>query len=162
VTKTAKKKASDSGELLVCSNPMARRHYDIEDNFEAGMILKGSETKSLRARKASLEGAYASFRNGELFLSKMYIAPYEQATAFAHEPTRERKLLMHRHQLEKLQGRLTIRGYTLVPLRVYFKNRFAKVELGLGKGRTKGDKRQQVKRDIDRKEARDAMQKHRR
>ncbi|MCB9666818.1 MAG: SsrA-binding protein SmpB [Myxococcales bacterium] len=159
---SASKKQAKSGELLVCSNPLARRNYEIEDTYEAGMMLLGSETKSLRARKASLEGAYATFRTGQLFLNKMYIAPYEQATAFAHEPLRERKLLMHRHQLEKLQGRLTIRGYSLVPLRVYFKNRFAKVELGLGKGRTKGDKRQQVKRDIDRREARDAMQKYRR
>lgn len=161
MAKASKKSGDKTTNLLVCRNPKARKLYEIEDTLEAGLVLAGSEVKSLRNRRGDLEGAYAGFHGDELFLYKMHIAPYEQATAFGHEPTRVRKLLLHRRELEKLNGRLTIRGYTLVPLSVYFKNGYAKVELGLGKGRAKRDKRQEIKRDLDKKEARQAMQKNR-
>ena len=133
------KKKQTPGELLVCRNPKATKMYEIEERIEAGLVLLGSEVKSLRARRADLEGAYGSIQNGEVFLHKMHIAPYEHAGAFGHEPKRSRKLLMNRHEIERWEGRLTTRGYTIVPLSVYFKNGYAKVELGLGKGRKLGE-----------------------
>ncbi len=158
------KKRVDKGvagmELLVCRNPKAARRYDIEDRFEAGMVLYGSEVKSLRARRANLEGSYARLDAGELFLYGMHIAPYDQAGHAGHEPLRRRKLLMHRHEIEKLRGRLTTKGYALIPLQVYFKNGVAKVQLGLGRGRKKGDEREAIRRQEDLKEARAAIQRH--
>ncbi len=158
------KKRVDKGvagmELLVCRNPKAARRYDIEDRFEAGMVLYGSEVKSLRARRANLEGSYVRLDAGELFLYGMHIAPYDQAGHAGHEPLRRRKLLMHRHEIEKLRGRLTTKGYALIPLQVYFKNGVAKVQLGLGRGRKKGDEREAIRRQEDLKEARAAIQRH--
>ncbi|MBK8173047.1 MAG: SsrA-binding protein SmpB [Sandaracinaceae bacterium] len=149
--------AKDQGELLVCRNAKATQRYTIEDRFEAGMVLQGSEVKSLRARRADLEGSYAAIERGELYLHQMHIAPYEQAGQFNHEPKRTRKLLAHKHELEKLDGRLSMRGYTLVALRVYFKNGRAKIELGLGKGKNVEDKRQDIKKKDADREARAAM-----
>src|SRR5574339_261084 len=103
------------GEMLVCTNSKAYKAYEIEERFEAGMVLMGSEVKSLRAKKADLEGSYASIERGELWLHRMHVAPYEQAGPFGHEPKRVRKLLAKKHEIEKLDGRLTMRGYTLVP-----------------------------------------------
>lgn len=156
-----KKTKGHPGELLVCSQPKAHQRYDIEDRIEAGMVLSGSEVKSLRARNADLEGSYASFTNDELWLHKMHIAPYEQASAFPHDPTQPRKLLVRGSEIEKLRGRLTQRGYTLVPLKVYFKNGWAKIELGLGKGKRTIDRRQDLKKKADLREARAAMAKGR-
>ncbi|MBZ0117894.1 MAG: SsrA-binding protein SmpB [Sandaracinaceae bacterium] len=151
------RKKDARGELLVCRNPKATQQYEIEERIEAGMVLTGSEVKSLRARKADLEGAYASLDRGEMVLHKMHIAPYEQAGAFGHEPKRSRKLLMHRKEIERWEGRLTRAGYTVVPLAVYFKEGYAKVELGLAKGKKRGDKREELKREVDMKEARAAV-----
>jgi SsrA-binding protein len=153
----AKDKAGTPGELLVCRNPKAQHDFEIAEKFEAGMVLTGSEVKSLRARRADLEGAYATVDGAELFLHHMHIAPYEQAGPFGHEPRRSRKLLAHREEIQKLLGQLAHRGYTLVPLRVYFKNGRAKVELALGKGKRRADRREDLKRDIDLREAREAM-----
>jgi len=147
----------DDGEILVCRNAKATQRYEIEERLEAGMVLVGSEVKSLRARQGDLDGAYASLDRGELWLHKMHIAPYVKATAFAHETRRSRKLLAHRHELQKLDGRLTMRGYTLIPLRVYFKNGHAKVELGLAKAKSVGDNREKISRELDKREAREAM-----
>ena len=143
----------------MCRNPRALKSYDIEERLEAGLVLMGSEVKSLRARRADLEGAYASLEGNELFLRNMHIAPYEQAGVFGHEPKRTRKLLCHRREIERLRGLLAHRGYALVPLQVYFKNRRAKVELGLGKGRKLHDDRESIKRKLDLREARSAMAK---
>jgi SsrA-binding protein len=121
------------------------------------MVLTGSEVKSLRARRADIEAAYATIDKAELFLHNMHIAPYEQAGVFGHEPKRPRKLLAHRAEILKLLGKLAHRGYTLVPLRVYFKQGRAKVELALGKGKKRVDRREDIKRDIDLREARDAI-----
>ncbi len=150
------------GELMVCRNPKALARYTIDERLEAGMQLTGSEVKSLRDKKADLEGAYASINNGELFLHKMYIGPYAQANAFQHEAKRTRKLLAHRHELEKLTGKLAMRGYTLVPVQVYFKNGRAKVELGLAKAKDMEDKREDIKRKVELREAKDAMGRGRR
>lgn len=152
----------EAGELLVCRNPKAAARFVIDERLEAGMQLTGSEVKSLRARKADLEGAYARVDQGELYLHKMYIGPYAQATAFAHEPKRSRKLLAHRHEIEKLTGKLAVRGYTLLPLQVYFKNGRAKIELGLAKAKDMEDKREDIKRKVELREAKDAMGKGRR
>lgn len=157
----SKKKKDTPGELLVCRNPKATKAYDIEEKVEAGMILMGSEVKSLRARRADLEGAYATIERGEVFLHKMHIAPYEQASYFGHEPKRTRKLLLNRGEIERWEGRLTTKGYTVVPLAVYFKGGHAKVELGLAKSRNAGDRREELKKKADIKEAREAMGKSR-
>ena len=155
-----KKKDTAVGELLVCRNPKAHKLYEIEDRLEAGMVLRGSEVKSLRQRRGDLEGAYATIDHGELFLHKMHIAPYEQAGPYnAHEPKRSRKLLMKRQQIDKWDGKLTTRGYAIIPLAVYFKGGYAKVELGLGKGRKVHDKRHEIRRKLDLKEARAASRK---
>lgn len=152
-----KKEAGVPGEILVCTNSRARHHYHIDERLEAGMVLRGSEVKSLRDRAADLSGSYAGVSRRELFLYEMHIAPYEQAGRFNHEPKRPRKLLMHRRQIERLAGRLSQKGYTLVPMRVYFRNGRAKVELGLGKGIRVVDSRESIRRRIDLEEARRAM-----
>ena len=138
-------------------NQRALTRFDIEERIEAGLVLMGSEVKSLRAGRADLEGAFATFTNGEVFVHGLFIAPYEQATVWGHEPKRTRKALLHKHEIEKWQGRITMRGYTIVVLRLYFKNGRAKVELGLGKGRKLGDDREKVRKRTDMEEAREAM-----
>ncbi|MEY4581727.1 MAG: hypothetical protein RL701_6430 [Pseudomonadota bacterium] len=120
-------------------------------------MLAGSEVKSLRAKHADLEGAYASLENQELFLINMYIGPYKQAGRYGHEEKRRRKLLVHKREIERLTGRIAMRGYALVPAKVYWKGSFAKVELVLGKGRKTHDDRESIKRELDLKEARAAM-----
>jgi SsrA-binding protein len=152
-----KKVKAQPGELQVCRNSKALARFTIDERMEAGMVLTGSEVKSLRDKRADLDGSYAGLQQGELMLFKMYIGPYAQATAFGHEPKRPRKLLAHRHEIEKLTGKLALRGYTLVPLAVYFKNGKAKVELGLAKAKEIGDRREEVKRDADLREAKAAM-----
>jgi SsrA-binding protein len=156
MSKKEKSKA-DSGELLVCRNPRATHDYEIEERLEAGIVLAGSEVKSLRARRANLEGSYASVDRGELYLHSVHIAPYEQAGPFGHEPKRSRKLLAHHEEIKRLGGRLAERGYTLVPLSIYFKGGRAKVELGMGKGCKRADRREEIRRDVDMKEARAAI-----
>jgi SsrA-binding protein len=152
-----KKKDSSPGELSVCRNPKATREYEIDERIECGMVLTGSEVKSLRAKHADLEGAYGSVDGEQLYLHKMYIGPYEQAGRFGHETRRSRKLLAHRREINRLLGKLAQRGYTLVPIQVYFKNGRAKVELGLARGRKRGDERESLRRDADLREARAAM-----
>jgi SsrA-binding protein len=157
-----KKEQLAPGEQPICSNPKAKHHYELEERFEVGIVLRGSEVKSLRARQADLEGAYASVESGELFLHQMHIAPYEQAHRFGHEAKRARKLLAHKREIERLRGKLTLRGYTLVPLRAYFKNGRAKVELALAKGKMAGDNREEIRRKLDMREARSAMERSKR
>ena len=152
-----KGKSSAGGEQVICRNPKAERNFEVEERIEAGMVLTGSEVKSLRAKHADLEGAYASLENMELFLFHMHIGPYKQAGRFGHEEKRKRKLLVHKRELERLTGRVAMRGYALVPARVYWKNGRAKVELVLGKGRKTHDDRESIKRELDMKEARAAM-----
>ncbi len=152
-----KKKKSGSGSSTVCRNKRASQKYDFEEHIEAGLVLRGSEVKSLRAHRADLEGAYASIHRGEGYLYQMHIAEYAQAGQFNHEVKRPRKLLLQRRQIERLQGRLTMQGYTLVPLAVYFSKGFAKVDLALARGKRLGDKRDEIRREVDLKEAREAI-----
>ncbi len=139
-------------EKIICRNRKAFFDYAIDAIYEAGMALKGSEVKSLRAGRANIEDAYAKFRDGELFLYNAHISPYSHATVEQHDPDRPRKLLLHRYELRRLLGKLQERGYTLIPLKMYFKAEHAKVELGLAKGKKKIDKRETIRR---REEARE-------
>lgn len=142
----------DDGLKVVATNRRARHEYEILDRWEAGLVLVGTEVKALRQGKANLGDAYAEIRNGEAWLLKMHIGPYEQGNRENHEPFRSRKLLLSRRELRKLRPRLEERGLTLVPLRLYFKRGLAKVELGLGRGRKLHDKRDATaKRDADRR-----------
>ncbi len=138
-------------EKVVCTHPRAKRDYDIEENYEAGIELKGSEVKSLRANQASIKESFAMIRDGEVFLINSYIAPYEQANLFNHEPRRDRKLLLNKREINRLMGKTLIRGYTLVPTKVYFKRGTAKVDIALGKGKKVHDRRDDIKkREADR------------
>ncbi|MEV6633981.1 SsrA-binding protein SmpB [Actinoplanes sp. NPDC051470] len=138
----------EQGRKVVASNRKARHDYAITDTYEAGMALTGTEVKSLRAGRASLTDAFGHENNGEIFLHGMHIPEYTQGTWTNHEPRRVRKLLLNRAEILKLQGKLRDDGVTLVPLSVYFHNGYAKVELGLAKGKKAYDKRQDLaKRD---------------
>jgi SsrA-binding protein len=140
------------GEKLIASNRRAHHEYEILETHEAGLVLQGTEVKALRAGKASLGDAFAEIRDGEAWLVKMHIGPYEQGNIQNHEPFRRRKLLLSRRELRKLRPRLEERGLTLIPLRVYFKRGLAKVELGLGRGKKLHDKREaSARRDADRR-----------
>ena len=134
----------EQGRKVVASNRRARHDYTILDTYEAGMALTGTEVKSLRAGRASLVDAFGHESNGEIFLHGMHIPEYTQGTWTNHEPRRVRKLLLHRDQIRKMQGRLRDEGITLVPLSVYFHNGYAKVELGLARGKKSYDKRQDL------------------
>lgn len=147
----------EKGRKIVASNRKARHDYTILDTYEAGMALTGTEVKSLRAGRASLVDAFAQERDGELYLHGMHIPEYAQGTWTNHEPRRTRKLLLKRIEINRLIGKLQETGLTLVPLSVYFSDGWAKVELGLARGKKSYDKRQDLaKRDADR-EIRRAM-----
>ncbi|RJR41565.1 MAG: SsrA-binding protein SmpB [Deltaproteobacteria bacterium] len=136
---------------IICRNRKAYFDYVIDAFYEAGMVLKGSEVKALRQGKANINDAYARFRGGEIFLYNAHISPYSHA-ADSHEPERPRKLLLHGWEMKRLLGKLQERGYTLIPLRMYFKNEHAKVELGLAKGKKKADKREAIRRREEQRE----------
>ena len=131
---------------VVASNRRARREYEILDTFEAGIALLGPEVKSLRNGKASLTDGYGVIRRGEVFLINVHIGPYEKAWRENAEPRRERKLLLHRAEISRLEGKVVERGLTLIPLQLYFKNGRAKVELGLCRGKSRYDKRESIRR----------------
>jgi SsrA-binding protein len=136
---------------VVTTNRKALHLYHVVERVEAGMELRGTEVKSLRARKANLVDAYAAFLEEELYLYKMHIGVYEQADQFNHDPTRKRRLLLHKHQIRRLAGKVREKGLTLVPLRVYFRGPYAKVELALARGKRAYDKRESIaRRDRDR------------
>lgn len=136
---------STDGEKTVTVNRKARHDYFFEESFEAGIVLSGSEVKSLRDGKAQLKDSHGRFARGELWLHNAHISEYGPAAQFGHEPTRPRKLLLHRRELDRLAGKVKERGFTLIPLRIYFKRGKAKVEMGLGKGKKQHDKRASIK-----------------
>ena len=143
------------GIKIAAENRKARHDYHIHETFEAGIVLTGTEVKSLRAGKANLKDSYGRLENTEIFLHNMHISPYEQGNRFNHEPLRKRKLLMHRYEINKLIGKVKEKGYTLVPLKIYFTHGLAKVELALATGKKLYDKRDDIaerdaKRDVDR------------
>ncbi len=151
----AKSGASGDGERNTILNRKARHDYFIEENFEAGLVLTGSEVKSLRAGKAQLKDSHARLVKGEIWLYNAHISEYGPAAQFGHDPTRARKLLLNRREIDRLAGKIKERGFALIPLRIYFKNGRAKVELGLARGKKQHDKRASIKeresaREVDR------------
>jgi SsrA-binding protein len=146
-------------EKIITMNRKARHDYEILETMEAGMVLKGTEVKSLRFGKVNLKDSYAAIQNGELILIGMHISPYEYGNINNHDPERERKLLMHQREIRRLFGKVQIQGMTLVPLKLYFKRGRVKVELGLARGKQQHDRRHDIaKRDADR-EMRRALKK---
>ncbi len=147
-------------EKVVCTHPRAKRDYDIEEKYEAGLELKGSEVKSLRGSQASIKESFAMLRDNEVFLVNSYIAPYEQASVFNHAPRRDRKLLLNKGEIKRLIGKTQIRGYTLIPVKIYFKNGKAKVEIALAKGKKVHDRREDIKRREADREMEKAMKRN--
>lgn len=136
----------DAGVKVVAANKKARMDYFIEDTFEAGMSLMGTEVKSLREGRANLKDSYAREKDGRIVLVGAHISPYPFGNRVNHEPERERQLLLHKQEIKRLIGKTRERGYTLVPLAIYFKNGKAKLEIGLGKGKAQYDKREAIKK----------------
>ncbi|KEZ48673.1 MULTISPECIES: SsrA-binding protein SmpB [Metabacillus] len=131
---------------VVAQNKKANHDYAIEETYETGIVLQGTEIKAIRAGRVNLKDSFARVQQGEVFLHNMHISPYEQGNRYNHEPLRTRKLLLHKKEISKLIGLTKEEGYALVPLKVYLKNGFAKVLIGLGKGKKKYDKREDLKK----------------
>ncbi|HLR09443.1 MAG TPA: SsrA-binding protein SmpB [Bacillota bacterium] len=142
---------------IIAQNRKASHDYFIENTIEAGIALRGTEIKSVRAGRVNLKDSHAIVDRGEVKLLNMHIAPYEQGNRFNHDPTRTRKLLLHRKEIDRLAGSVQRDGYTLVPLKVYIKNGYAKILLGLAKGKKKYDKREALKRRQMKREAERAL-----
>ncbi len=140
---------------IVAKNPNARHNYTIEDTYEAGIVLTGTEIKSIRKGKVNLKDSYANIKNGEVFIYGMHISPYEHGNIFNKDPLRTRKLLLNRREINKLIGLIQQKGFSLVPISLYFNGNFLKIELGVGKGKKLYDKRQ----DIAKKDAEMRMRK---
>ena len=134
------------GEKLICQNKKAWHNYSIEDKYEAGIALLGTEVKSLRDGRANLGDSYGKIKNGEIFLIDAHISPYSFGNRLNHDPLRPRKLLLHKKEIRRLIGKVQERGFTLIPLRLYFSSGRVKVELGLAKGKKLFDKRETLKR----------------
>jgi SsrA-binding protein len=153
---------TDDRKVSVARNPRATHDYHILETWETGIVLTGTEVKSLRNGKASIKEAYARLRNGEVFLEGMNITPYEQGNRYNHEAVRSRKLLLHRREIERMLGAVERQGLTLVPLEVYFRRGRAKIALALGRGKKQYDKREDLKQRIaEREVARATSQKGR-
>ena len=135
---------------LIAKNPVAYHNFNIEDKLEVGIVLTGTEIKSIRARKVNLKDSYASFKDGECYIYSMHISPYEHGNIFNKDSLRDRKLLLNKREINKLFGKVKQDGYTLVPISLYFKGSLVKLELGIGKGKKLYDKRQDIaKRDAE-------------
>lgn len=131
---------------LIAKNPVAKHNYEIIDTIEAGIVLTGTEIKSIRNGKVNLKDSYASVQNGEIYIHSMHISPYEQGNIFNKDPLRDRKLLLNKGEIRRLIGLIQQKGYTLVPISMYFKKSFVKIELGIGKGKKLYDKREDLKK----------------
>ena len=131
---------------LIAKNPIARHDYTIVDTIETGIVLTGTEIKSIRSGKVNLKDSYASIEKGEVFIHSMHISPYEHGNIFNKDPMRDRKLLLNKSEIRKLIGLIKQKGYTLVPISIYFKGSFVKLELGIGKGKKLYDKREDIKK----------------
>ena len=130
----------------IAKNPVARHNYIITDTLEAGIVLTGTEIKSIRNGKVNLKDSYAGIKNGEAYIYSMHISPYEQGNIFNTDPLRDRKLLLNKREIFRLSGLINQKGYTLVPISLYFKNNIVKLELGIGKGKKLYDKREDLKK----------------
>ncbi len=147
----------EDGKKVVATNRKARHEYEILDTYEAGLVLKGPEVKSLREGKVGFQDAYARLEGGEVWLHSLHISPYEQANRFNEDPLRPRKLLLNRHEIRRLVGHVEEKGLTLIPLQIYFRKGYAKITLALARGRKLYDKREKLKRKTQDDEARRAM-----
>ena len=145
----AKKESSDKS---ICQNKTARLNYYIDDTFEAGIVLVGTEVKSLREGRANLKDSYAMVKDEEVYLHELHISPYTYGNRYNHDPLRVRKLLLHKQEIRRLYGKSRERGLTLVPLKMYFKNGKVKVEIGVGRGKKLHDKREDMKLKEDRRD----------
>lgn len=134
---------------LIAKNPSARHNYEILDTIECGIVLYGTEIKSIRAGKVNLKDSYAGIKNGELYIYNLHISPYEFGNIYNKDPIRDRKLLVNKREINKLVGQIQQKGYSLIPMSIYFKGNFVKLELGIGKGKKLYDKR----RDMAKKDA---------
>jgi SsrA-binding protein len=146
---------NESSEKNICQNKTARLNYFIDDTFEAGIVLVGTEVKSLREGRANLKDGYAVVKDEEVYLHELHISPYTHGNRYNHDPLRVRKLLLHKREIRRLYGKSREKGLTLVPLKMYFKNGKVKVEIGIGRGKKLHDKREDIKlkedqRDIER------------
>lgn len=130
----------------IAKNPVARHNYIITDTLEAGIVLTGTEIKSIRNGKVNLKDSYAGIKNGEAYIYSMHISPYEQGNIFNKDPLRDRKLLLNKREIFRLSGLINQKGYTLVPISLYFKNNIVKLEFGIGKGKKLYDKREDLKK----------------
>jgi len=154
-------KMKKNGIKTVATNRKARHEYFIEDTYEAGIALTGTEVKSIRQGKVNVKDSYASIEKGEVFLNNMHISPYEQGNIFNVDPLRKRKLLLHKREIRKLMVATTQKGYTLVPLSVYIKDGLVKIELAVAKGKKLYDKREDIaKRDAERRMKQHASEKY--
>lgn len=141
---------------VIAKNPVAKHNYSIIETIEAGIVLTGTEIKSIRSGKANLKESYAAIHNGEVFIHMMHISPYDHGNIHNKDPLRDRKLLLKKSEINRLIGLIKQKGYTLVPISIYFKKNFVKVELGIGKGKKLYDKRE----DIAKKDAEKKMRKY--
>jgi len=153
--------AGNEGKKVVATNRKARHKYHIEDRCEAGMVLMGTEVKSLRQGMCSIDESFAAPRGRDIYIYQMHIAPYEQASRQNHEPTRARKLLLHRREMDRIISQCAQRGYTLVPLCVYFRGGLAKVELALARSKPMGDKRRKKMERQQQEDIRKALHRRR-
>ncbi len=159
--KERKPKANAKGETVLVKNRRATFDYEIEDSYEGGLVLVGSEVKSIRNGKVEMVDAYCSVDHGEMYLKQLYVAPFEQASAFPHDPRRARKVLLHKHEIEKLHDAVSRDGMTLVPLRLYLTKGRVKIEIAVAKGRKSHDKRAAIKEKTADREARAAIRRER-
>jgi SsrA-binding protein len=137
---------------IICKNRKAFFNFEVDDSFECGIVLLGSEVKSLRNGKANISDSYGKIRKGEIFLIDAHISPYEQSNRQNHDPLRERKLLLHKKEIKRLTGKVTERGFSLIPLKIYFKNGKVKIEMALARGKKNYDKRESIKKKEQRRE----------
>lgn len=144
-------------EKIICNNKKAYHNYFIEEKFEAGMVLTGTEVKSLRLGKANLNDSFALVKNGEAFLNNLHISPYDFGNRQNHDPDRMRKLLLHKKEIVRIFGKIREQGYSVVPLKLYFKNGLVKVEMGLAKGKKLYDKREDLKQKDHKREVAQAL-----
>ena len=142
----------DASEKIICQNKTARINYFIDETYEAGIVLVGTEVKSLRDGHANLKDSYALVKNEEVYLYELHVSPYSHGNRYNHNPLRIRKLLLHKREIRRLYGKSRERGLTLVPLKMYFKNGKVKVEIGIGRGKKRYDKREDLKLKEDRRD----------
>ena len=145
--------AKESGSRLISNNKKAYHDYFIEDTYEAGIELAGTEVKSMRMGKCSIKESFIQIEHGEVFVYGMHISPYEKGNIFNKDPLRTRKLLLHQYEIRKIAAKIAEKGFTLVPLKVYFKGSLVKVEIGIAKGKKLYDKRQTIAKNDQRREA---------